>query len=91
MKRADLVDIAKGLNAGAREYGAYVVGGDTGEACDLIVSVQVFGIAAKDALMLRGGARAGDILAVTGLFGRSAAGSAASAEPKAQSFFCLAR
>jgi len=74
MKRADLVDISKGLNTGSREYGAYVVGGDTGEACDLIVSVQVFGEASKDALMLRGGARVGDILAVTGLFGRSAAG-----------------
>ena len=74
LKRADLVEIAKGLNAGAREYGAYIVGGDTGEACDLIISIQVFGVASKAALMLRRGAKAGDILAVTGPFGRSAAG-----------------
>ncbi|MCW4010510.1 MAG: thiamine-phosphate kinase [Candidatus Bathyarchaeota archaeon] len=74
LRRDDLVEIAKGLNAGAREYGAYVVGGDTGEACDLIISVQLFGSAKKADLMLRGGAKAGDILAVTGVFGKTAAG-----------------
>ncbi len=74
LRRADLVQLAKGLNEGAREYGCYVVGGDTGEACDLVVSVQVFGIAAKNKLMLRWGTNVGDILAVTGSFGRSASG-----------------
>jgi thiamine-monophosphate kinase len=78
----DLMEIAKGLNAGAREYGAYVVGGDTGEACDLIISVQVFGVGSKGALMLRGGAKVGDVLAVTGLFGRSAAGLRLLLDPK---------
>ncbi len=82
MKRADLVELAKGLNAGAREYGAYIVGGDTGEACDLIISVQIFGVGSKGASMLRGGARAGDVLAVTGLFGRSAAGLRLLLDPK---------
>jgi thiamine-monophosphate kinase len=71
---SDLVDIAKGLNAGAREYGAYIVGGDTGEASDFIVAVQLFGVSKKAGLILRSGAKAGDILAVTGLFGKSAAG-----------------
>ena len=74
LKREDIVDLAKGLNAGAREYGAYIVGGDTGEASDLIIAVCVYGAAVKDSLMLRSGAKPGDILAVTGLFGRSAAG-----------------
>jgi thiamine-monophosphate kinase len=74
MRREDLVEIAKGLNAGAREYGAYVVGGDTGEASDLVISVQLFGTSAKQGLMLRSGAKAGDVLAVTGGFGKSAAG-----------------
>jgi len=68
-----VAEIAEGLNAGAREYGAYVVGGDTNETSDLIISISLFGIA-RNALMLRSGARAGDILAVTGLFGKSAAG-----------------
>ncbi len=74
LSRSDLEEVAKGLNASAREYGAYVVGGDTGEADDLIISIQLFGTAKKDALMLRSGTNAGDILAVTGLFGKPAAG-----------------
>jgi thiamine-monophosphate kinase len=72
--KKDIEEIAKGLNAGAREYGAYVIGGDTGEASDLIISVSLYGTAEKSALMLRNGAKAGDILAVTGFFGKSAAG-----------------
>jgi thiamine-monophosphate kinase len=74
LMRGDLEEIAKGLNAGAREYGAYVVGGDTGEASDLVISVQLFGTAKKEALVLRSGARVGDVVAVTGFFGKSAAG-----------------
>ncbi len=74
LSATDLTEIARGLNAGAREYGAYVVGGDTGEACDLIIAVQLYGTSSKKGLMLRSGARPGDILAVTGEFGKSAAG-----------------
>jgi thiamine-monophosphate kinase len=70
----DVEEIAKGLNAGARQYGAHIVGGDTGEASDLIISVHLFGTAKKNSLMLRSGAKAGDIVAVTGFFGKSAAG-----------------
>jgi thiamine-monophosphate kinase len=74
VSKPELEELAKGLDTGAREYGAYVVGGDTGEAWDLIISVQLFGIADKGGLMLRAGAKPGDVLAVTGEFGRSAAG-----------------
>ena len=70
----DVEEIAEGLNAGAREYGSYVVGGDTGEASDLIIGISLFGTVKQNFLMLRSGARAGDIVAVTGLFGKSAAG-----------------
>ncbi len=69
-----VLEIVDGLNAAAREYGAYIIGGDTGETSDLIISVSLYGTANKSALMLRNGARAGDILAVTGLFGKSSAG-----------------
>jgi thiamine-monophosphate kinase len=72
--KRDVVEIARGLNAGAREYGAYVVGGDTGESSDLIVSVSLFGVGEKKTLMLRGGAEVGDVVAVTGLFGKTSAG-----------------
>jgi thiamine-monophosphate kinase len=69
-----VLEIAEGLNAGAREYGAYIVGGDTGETDDLIISLSLYGTAKQDRLMLRSGAEPGDILAVTGRFGNSAAG-----------------
>ena len=72
--RRDIEEIAKGLNAGAREYGAYVIGGDTGESSDLIIAVSLYGTAEKAVLMLRNGAKPGDTLAVTGFFGKSAAG-----------------
>jgi thiamine-monophosphate kinase len=67
-------EIAEGLNSGAREYDAYVVGGDTGEASDLVIAVSLYGTALKSRLMLRSGARAGDVVAVTGVFGKPSAG-----------------
>jgi thiamine-monophosphate kinase len=70
----DIKEIGEGLNTGAREYGAYVIGGDTNEASDLVISISLFGIAKKEKVMLRSGAKPGDIVAVTGFFGKTAAG-----------------
>jgi thiamine-monophosphate kinase len=70
----EVEEIARGLNTGAREYGAYVVGGDTGETSDLVVAISLFGTAKRKELVLRSGAEAGDIVAVTGFFGKTAAG-----------------
>jgi len=66
--------IAEGLNVGAREYGAYIFGGDTNEACDLIIACMLYGTAEKNKIVSREGAEPGEIVAVTGLFGRTAAG-----------------
>jgi len=70
----DVEEIGSGLNAGAREYGAYVLGGDTNESSDLVISCAVFGEADGGRLILRSGAKPGDIVAVTGAFGKTAAG-----------------
>ena len=70
----DVEQIGRGLNAGARQYGTYIIGGDTGEASDLIISISVFGTCEKTNIMLRSGARPGDVVAVTGPFGKTAAG-----------------
>ncbi len=70
----DVEAIGEGLNAGAREFGAYIVGGDTGEASDLVISISLFGIGSKDKIMLRSGAKPGDLVAVTGSFGKPPAG-----------------
>jgi thiamine-monophosphate kinase len=74
LTRRNIEEIGLGLNAGARQYGAYVIGGDTGEASDLVISVSLFGIAKKSKLMLRSKAKPGDIVAVTGPFGKTSAG-----------------
>jgi thiamine-monophosphate kinase len=70
----NIEEIADGLNAGAQEYSAYIIGGDTSETSDLIISISLYGTAQKSKLMLRSGAKPGDVLAVTGFFGKSAAG-----------------
>jgi len=72
--KKDIEAIGDGLNAGAREYGAYIIGGDTGETSDLTVSISLFGVAKKGQLVLRMGAEPGDFVAVTGLFGKSSSG-----------------
>ncbi len=70
----DVEEIARGLNTGAREHGLYIIGGDTSEASDLIVAVSLFGIAKRREVILRSGAKVGNIVAVTGFFGKATAG-----------------
>ena len=72
--REDIQQIGRGLNAGAREYDAYILGGDTNEASDLVISCSLLGICEKQYLMRRSGAKPGDIVAVTGFFGKAASG-----------------
>ena len=72
--RVNIEEIARGLNAGAQEYDVYVIGGDTGETSDLIICCIAFGVISKKKVITRSGAKVGDILAVTGLFGKTGAG-----------------
>jgi len=66
-------EMARGFEAGAREYGGYVIGGDTNEASEIIISGVALGVARKDKIIKREGAKPGDILATTGPFGLTAA------------------
>jgi thiamine-monophosphate kinase len=70
----DVRQIGRGLNEGAREYGAYVVGGDTNEASDVIISCSLLGTCGKYGIVKRSEAKPGDVVAVTGHFGKTAAG-----------------
>ena len=74
LTRKDIEEIGKGLNTGAREYNAHVLGGDTNEASDLIISCTAFGTCKKKFLMKRSGAKPGDLVAVTNFFGKPPAG-----------------
>ena len=72
--KKDIQQIGKGLNAGAREYDAYILGGDTNEASDLVISCSLLGFCENHYLMRRSGAKPRDLVAVTGLFGKTASG-----------------
>jgi len=74
LTKADIQQIGEGLNAGAREYNTYILGGDTNEASDLIISCMALGICSKRHLIKRSGAKPGDYVAVTGSFGKTASG-----------------
>jgi thiamine-monophosphate kinase len=66
-------DLADGLAAEAARAGAGIVGGDTARADLVILSVTALGDLANRPV-LRSGARPGDLVAVAGPLGRSAAG-----------------
>jgi thiamine-monophosphate kinase len=67
-------EIASGLAEGAREYNCRIIGGDTSETNDLVIDCIGFGFSETGKVLRRDGAKPGDIVAVTGDFGRTAAG-----------------
>ena len=68
------VELADGLAAEASRAGAGIVGGDTARADSVLLSVTALGDLAGRQPVLRSGARPGDVIAVAGPLGRSAAG-----------------
>ncbi len=74
LTETDILQIGKGLNTGAREYNTYILGGDTNEASDLVINCMALGVSRKHHLIKRSGAKAGDYVAVTGSFGKTASG-----------------
>lgn len=71
----DLEEMAKGMRSSAAACGVVIVGGDTTRSdAGLVIDVSVIGTAPGGNYLTRKGARAGDLLVVTGSPGRSAAG-----------------
>ncbi len=73
-RKRTVSEIALGLGQAAREYHCKIIGGDTNQADDLVIDIAGVGFANPKTLVRRDGARPGDIVAVTGPFGRSSAG-----------------
>lgn len=70
-----LEEVYRGIGKAAEACGATVVGGDTtGNPAGLVIDVTVLGEPVEGRYLLRSGAKAGDLLAVTGRPGASAAG-----------------
>jgi thiamine-monophosphate kinase len=67
-------DLADGLAAEATRAGAGIAGGDTARADSVTLAVTALGDLAGRLPVLRSGARPGDVVAVAGLLGHSAAG-----------------
>ena len=70
----EVEEMYEGLAVLAARHGVEIIGGDTGAAPALTVSITVIGEADPARLVLRSGAQVGDALAVTGSLGASAAG-----------------
>ena len=79
LRENDLVEMYEGMLDACERYGCALVGGDVVRSPTFFVSVAVTGAAQADGpaarpLLARAGARAGDLVAVTGHVGSSAAG-----------------
>ncbi len=72
--RREVEQVGLGLARGSAEYGCRIIGGDTGESRDLTIDCIGAGITSPSRLVRRSGAAPGDVVAVTGKFGNSAAG-----------------
>lgn len=70
--RGYVAELAAGFKSASQEFGVKIVGGDTNEAQDLVIDCSMIGIA--DSIPLRSGARPGDAVVISGLFGYPAAG-----------------
>jgi thiamine-monophosphate kinase len=72
-----LRELARGMDDATKEFGLAVLGGDTKEGNEIMLSGTAFGRVRKDRVLLRTGARPGDVLVVTGDLGRSGWGARA--------------
>ena len=71
-EEAKVVELASGFLDASREWKVKLVGGDTGEADDLVISCMMVGFAKS--IVRRGGARPGQLIVTSGPFGQTAAG-----------------
>jgi thiamine-monophosphate kinase len=66
--------ICKGLKSAADRFGVSIVGGDMAESKKIMIDVSLIGQARKKDIVLRSGAKEGDLILVTGSLGGSIKG-----------------
>jgi len=71
-KVRDVLEVVEGIVEASKAYGACYLGGDVNEADEVVISGAVIGLARR--VISREGAKLGDIVATTGLFGMTAVG-----------------
>ncbi|RLI33060.1 hypothetical protein DRO51_00375, partial [Candidatus Bathyarchaeota archaeon] len=74
MDKKSLSDIALGLKDAAKTYGIHILGGDVNEASNLTITTIISGLGKLRDIILRSGAKPGDLLAVSGKFGKTSCG-----------------
>lgn len=70
--RGYVEELARGFQIASEEFGVKIVGGDTNEASDLVIDCSMIGLA--DRIPPRSGAKPGDTVVMSGLFGYPASG-----------------
>ncbi len=69
-----IISLYEGLNSCAQQYKTAIVGGDITRGTQLAITITIIGETHEAGVLMRSTAQAGDIVAVTGDFGASAAG-----------------
>ena len=73
MQQQDIEGLAEGFAIASKEFGVKIVGGDTNEAGELIIDCTIIGFP-RFKVPTRSGAKPGDYVVVSGLFGFAPAG-----------------
>lgn len=67
-------ELYRGMKACCSAYGCYIAGGDTNKGRELIISGTAIGLVKREDFIPRSGAKAGDVIALTGELGLPALG-----------------
>ena len=72
LSRSSIENLAKGFQRGAREFELKILGGDTNEGKELVITFSLFGITKK--IVNRSGAKTDHVIITSGSFGYTGAG-----------------
>jgi len=72
LSRSNIQSLAKGFQIATREFGLKILGGDTNEGEELVITFSLFGTAKK--IVKRNGAKTNDLIICSGPFGYTRAG-----------------